>query len=319
MTDDAGGRIDRRAVLAAPLGIGAAGLAVGLATSAQALSLKDPPPPPEPWKQPLVRGYAPGPYGQIHYRETGGDGPALIMFHQSPMTSLQFSAIYPILKAAGIRAIGVDTPGFGDSDVTKFVPRIEDWAKIYPAVLDHFKLERAHVLGHHTGACTATEVCLQYPDRVGKLAIHGALILSEAERLTFLESVVTRERLGPDYRMDGSHLTKKFLAVARRYSAGGTPDPKTITRFVVEEFSHTGPGWYGHYAAFAYDHTAALKKVKAPILLINNTGDQIYRESQRLLKIRPDVTYVELQGGAIDVVDQLSEPWGQAIVRYLQT
>jgi pimeloyl-ACP methyl ester carboxylesterase len=314
MTDKTDRGMDRRALLAAPLGVAAA----SLAPQARAVSLNDPPPPPEPWTEPLIRGYAPGPYGQIHYRETGGDGPPLIIFHQSPMTSLQFSAVYPIFKAAGIRAIGVDTPGFGDSDVTKFVPRVEDWAKIYPAVLDHLKIQRADLLGHHTGACTAAEVCLQYPDRVRKLAIHGAVMITDAERLKFIEMTVNRERQGPAYKMDGSHLTEKFLAVASRYSKGGTPDPKVITRFVIEEFSHTGPGWYGHYAAFVYDHAAALKKVKAPMLLINNTGDQIYVESQRLLKARPDIKYVELKGGAIDVVDQLPEQWGGAVVEFLK-
>lgn len=273
---------------------------------------------PDPWVKPLIRGYAPGPYGQIHYRETGGDGPALILFHQSPMTSLQYSAAYRLFEAAGIRAIGVDTPGFGDSDVTQFVPRVEDWAKIYPAVLDHLGIERADVLGHHTGACTAAEVCLQFPDRVRKLVIHGALMITDEERSKFLDGVLNRERKGPDWQVDGSHLTHRYSQIARRYSAGGVPDPKIITRFLVEEFSHTGPGWYGHYAAFVYDHGAALKKVAAPILLVNNTGDQIYVESQRLLKIRPDIHYAELQGGAIDVVDQLPEAWTGAIISFLK-
>ena len=238
MDDEAQGGLDRRRVVASPVALTAA----AMASTAKALALDDPPPPAEPWTQPLTRGYAPGPFGQIHYRDTGGDGPVLVMFHQSPMTSLQFTAVYPLLQAAGIRAIGIDTPGFGGSDVTSFVPKVEDWARVYPAVLDHLKIDRAHVLGHHTGACTAAEVCLAYPDRVGKLIIHGALILSDAERLKFLEGVVNRERLGPDYKMDGSHLTNRFASVARRYSAGGTPDPRVITRFVVEEFSHTGPG-----------------------------------------------------------------------------
>ncbi len=316
MTDETGRHIDRRAMMAGTLGVAALAAAAQAPEAAAAITI--PTPPADPWVEPLIRGYAPGPYGQIHYRETGGTGPALIMFHQSPMTSLQFSAVYPIFKAAGIRAIGIDTPGFGDSDPTKFVPKVEDWAKVYPAVLDHLKIRRADVLGHHTGACTAAEVCLQYPDRVRKLAIHGALMITDSERQKFIDSSVNRERKGPDYQMDASHLTSRFAAIARRYSAGGTPDPKLITHYLVEEFSHSGPLWYGHYAAFVYDHAAALQKVKAPILLINNTGDQIYVESQRLLKARPDVQYVELQGGAIDVVDQLPAQWAGAIIKYLK-
>lgn len=301
--------LDRRSLLAGSLGLGLA-MATGVGSSAAAATSTS-----APRKKPeLWRGYAEGPYGLVHYRDVG-EGRPLVMFHQSPMSSQQFTAVYPLFKAKGIRAIGVDTPGFGGSDVTPFVPKVEDWAKIFPAVLDHLKIDRADVLGHHTGATIATEVTLQYPDRVGKLVIHGALMVTEEERAKRLERVRSGEARGHEYKPDGSHLSNRFIGVMKRYGPGA--DPKLITRFVTEEFSHPGPTWYGHHAAYVYDHGAALQRVRVPMLLVNNTGDVVYELSKRLLSVRPDIAYAELQGGGVDIVDQQPQQWVDAISKFL--
>ena len=102
------------------------------------------------------RGYADGPYGQIHFQDTA-EGVPLLLFHQAPMSHRQFDSIYPLLHGLGIRAIGLDMPGFGMSDATDFVPTIHDYAQVAAPLLDHLGIERAFVLGHHTGAAVATE------------------------------------------------------------------------------------------------------------------------------------------------------------------
>ena len=55
------------------------------------------------------KGYADGPFGQIHYQEAGSGTP-LLLLHQSPSSSEMFEAAYQPLAERGIRAIGVDTP-----------------------------------------------------------------------------------------------------------------------------------------------------------------------------------------------------------------
>jgi pimeloyl-ACP methyl ester carboxylesterase len=306
MSPDAPGAFDRRCLIAASLGMGLATVAAA-STPAEAASVSHVEPE-------LMRGYAPGPYGLVHFRDVGAGQP-LVLFHQSPMSSQQFTAAYPYFKAKGIRAIGVDLPGFGGSDVTPFVPSVEDWAKVYPAVLDYLRIARADVLGHHTGATVATEVTLQFPDRVRRLVIHGALMVTEPEREARLARVQGGERKGHEYRMDGSHLSNRFVGVVKRYGPGA--DPRVITRFVTEEFSHTGPGWYGHNAAYVYDHGKALKRVRVPAMLMNNTGDVIYELTNRLRAVRPDFAYAELEGGGVDIVDQQPQAWVEAVGKFL--
>ncbi|WP_446830172.1 alpha/beta fold hydrolase [Candidatus Foliamicus sp.] len=263
------------------------------------------------------RGYADGPFGQVHFRDTGGDGRPLILCPQAPMTSRQFENVYQPLASRGIRAIGVDSPGFGESDPTPFVPTASDWAEAVPAVLDHLNIEQADVLGHHTGSMVATEVALLFPERVNKLIVNGPLPVTEEERRTFLEFVEERE-INFVYEADGSHMQDAFASRYRMYAEAGTsPDPKTITRYVVERFQGYAPFWTGHHAAFIYDHNNALLNVAAPTMILTNTGDQIYENAKLAARIRPDFTYVELAGGGIDIVDQMPEEWADAVDNFL--
>jgi len=266
----------------------------------------------------MTRGYAQGPYGQIHYQDGGGGGLPLVMIHQAPMTSRQYENVYGPLMARGIRPIGIDCPGFGLSDPTVFVPRIEDWAKAVPPVLDQLGIRVANVLGHHTGSMVATEVEQQFPERVGKLVLAGPLPMSDAERQKFLDRLQKNE-IEFVYHADGSHLLEAFMVRSRMFAvAGVTPDPKLITRYTMERFEGYGPFWYGHHAAFTYDHNRSIPNIRRPTLVITNTGDQIYLNACLARQMRPDFEFVELPGGGVDIVDQQPEAWSEAVARFLK-
>ena len=147
--------------------------------------------------------YAPGPFGQVHYQvweppttaagsgATAGSGAAgatLVLCHQSPSSSEQFSAIYPLLAARGIRAVGVDTPGFGMSTVPDHPPTIEEYADSVTRVLDHLGVERAHILGQHTGSMVAMEATLRHPDRYARLILNTPTPFDAAERADMVEA-----------------------------------------------------------------------------------------------------------------------------------
>jgi hypothetical protein len=97
------------------------------------------------------RGYVYGPCGQVHYRtyrpdaagslDSANGAPVLVLSHQSPSSSLMYEAAYPLLAAAGIVCIGVDTPGFGYCDVPDPRPSVLDYASVFAPVLDHFDLD----------------------------------------------------------------------------------------------------------------------------------------------------------------------------------
>ena len=130
------------------------------------------------------RSYTDGHFGQIHYC-TCGEGNPLVLMHQSPTSMIQFNKVWSLLADKGFRVIGIDLPGFGGSDGPIEVPTIADYAHIVPAVLDDLGIEKADLLGHHTGAIVATEVALHYPERINRIILNGPLPLSDEERAFF--------------------------------------------------------------------------------------------------------------------------------------
>lgn len=260
------------------------------------------------------RGYAQWKHGLVHFYDTGVGGMPLVLLHQAPMSARQFDAVYPALKKRGVRAIGIDIPGFGLSDVTPFVPGISDWVPAVVAVLDHLRIRRTALLGHHTGSLLATEFALREPDRAGCVIINGPFPIDEAERKAGLARVDLRERQF-EYKKDGTHFVQSFMGRFNAY--GPDADPQLITRYIVEKFQGFGPFWYGHHAAYQYDHAAALKDLRRPALLLTNTGDQLYKMAQRAKAIRPDLEYIELNGGGVDIVDQQPEAWSDAVAAFV--
>ena len=61
-----------------------------------------------------MRAYTDIPEGQVHY-QTAGDGEPLLLLHQTPMFSEEYSLMIPIL-APIFRVIAMDTLGYGNSN-----------------------------------------------------------------------------------------------------------------------------------------------------------------------------------------------------------
>jgi pimeloyl-ACP methyl ester carboxylesterase len=261
----------------------------------------------------VIRGYAAAPFGQVHFRDLGGGTP-LVLLHQAPMDSRQFDNVYEPLARRGLRAIGIDMPGFGGSDLQPGMPSVQRYAECVLPVLNHLGLDRVALLGHHTGALVATEAAVRWPERFSKLVINGPLPLTPEERDAWLVTGHVRE-LGIVPSEGGTHFTQVFGR--RTELSHGTVPPERISSYVVQAFGGQAPFWHGHYAAYTYDHGASIERVSIPSLILTNTGDVIYENAQRARKLRPDFAYAELHGGGIDIVDQQPEEWADVVARWL--
>ncbi|QVM84712.1 alpha/beta fold hydrolase [Novosphingobium decolorationis] len=262
-----------------------------------------------------ARGYADGPYGQIHYRHEG-QGLPIVLLHQAPMTSAQYDRVLEPLARRGFHAVAIDMPGFGMSDPVEGTPRVEDWAACVPPVLDALGHGSATILGHHTGALVATEVALQFPDRVRALVLNGPMPLTEEERAEFLANGYPRERT-ITAQADGG----QFAAVhaARTRLAAGTVEPERVSEYVVMAFQGQGAYWHGHHAAFQYRQEETLAAIACPALILTNTGDIIHDHALKARELRPDFAWVALDGGGVDIVDQQPEAWAQTVADFVQS
>jgi pimeloyl-ACP methyl ester carboxylesterase len=258
------------------------------------------------------KAYTDGRFGQIHYASCG-DGKPLVLMHQSPTSMVQFSKVWDLLAAKGYQAISMDLPGFGGSDGPEDVPEIADYAHIVPAVLDALGIEKADLLGHHTGAIVATEALLQFPDRFNRVILNGPLPINADERAFFKQHLATEREWAP--REDGSHLSEQWQF--RLAAQPGWTDLDGVHRHVVAGASAWPNAWFAHDAVMAYDHGAAMAKIEHPCMVLSNNGDSIHEIAARCCEMFPHFDWVEMQGGTFDILDEQPEAWVEAVHGWL--
>ena len=125
------------------------------------------------------RGYVDTSRGQLHYREAG-EGDPVVLLHMTASSSVMYERVLPIL-ASNRHAIAVDTPGFGLSDPLPGIPDIPAYAEALGDFFDALLLEKADVVGFHTGASIALEFAVSQPNRVRKLVLAAILALQNQE------------------------------------------------------------------------------------------------------------------------------------------
>jgi pimeloyl-ACP methyl ester carboxylesterase len=239
------------------------------------------------------KGYVQAPLGQLHYRDVGPrDKTALILLHQSPMSMIQWGDVQNELARKGHRVITVDTPGNGLSDIPDRQPTIEELADNLVALLDHLKLRKVVMGGHHTGAQIATAFTARHPERVVAVILHGAAMFPDEELARRQARIGKGTGTGRLPLPDGSNFTRRFFGDSKdtRQELLNANAWLTITSYL------TGPD-LGHYAAYYYRMRPDILKIKVPTLLLSDTGDAVNPIDKEVARLRPDFKYVEFSNG----------------------
>lgn len=258
----------------------------------------------------IRRRYLDGVWGQVHVTEAG-EGPPLLLLHQSPLSGAMFLPAMPHLAAAGYRALALDTPGFGASDAPPAPQSIEAHADALISVLDGLNLKCAHILGHHTGASIAAAFAARHPDRVDRLILNGVALLSTEERAFFATF-----RFAPVIpRADGGHLTDAWAQ--RLQATPGWTDIAAMHRHVATMLANPDRYFWAFEAVFAHDLAADLARITAPTLVLTNSGEDLYQASSRAAAARPDWQFAALEGGTHDIVDEQPAAWASAVIDFL--
>ena len=117
---------------------------------------------------------------ETNYHDVGG-GPAILLLHGSgPGVSAwaNWRLTIPALSKA-YRVIAPDMVGFGFSDRPRDVAyRKETWVAQAVGLLDALGIEKAHVVGNSFGGAIALAMAIEKPERVGRLALMGAVGVS---------------------------------------------------------------------------------------------------------------------------------------------
>jgi len=111
----------------------------------------------------------------IYYRDIGARGEPLLLLHGFPETGDAFAQVVASLGKR-YRLIVPDLRGAGRSERTQAGYDKATLASDVRALMDHLKIDRAHVIGHDIGARIAYAFAVQYPERLLSLTVAEAFI-----------------------------------------------------------------------------------------------------------------------------------------------
>jgi pimeloyl-ACP methyl ester carboxylesterase len=258
---------------------------------------------------------------------TEGKGEAIVLIHgwmgDSSMWGRDASGSTKLKGADGFQVIALDCRGHGKSDkphdIDKYGPEM---AADVVRLLDHLKIEKAHLVGYSSGAFIAGKVAATHPDRVLSVVYGGqAPLVAEAKVAKEKSPGPSEVEIFAKAVDEGKDLGAYIIAI----TPPGRPKPteeqaKAIAKFLydgkdVKAFAAAGRS-FGNLEVTEEQ----LKKCKAPILFIHggNETDHVKNRVAAVHKLlgRGEVKVIE--GG--DHVTTLGKPeFASALGEFLRT
>lgn len=261
-----------------------------------------------------TRRYVPGPDGQIHVYDTGGDGIPLVMLHQAPTSSLDFAATFPAFARAGQRLLAMDMPGYGMSDAPEEPATIHTYAAAALAMMDGLGVEKAHFLGHHTGIKVSVELAVAHPERAAKLVLYGPSLSTLEDNKPMWDALVPHEQAGAIHKPvpGGQHLADQFKR------SEGYAGHEVAQRTVVTNLMAGPKWWYGHNAALTHDMTDSFLALKAPVMLLTNPGEMMLQKTNAMAARKPEAKLVTLKTHGAMAMDTDPEEFVAAVMAFLR-
>ena len=223
---------------------------------------------------------------RLHYVEAG-EGPLVVLLHGFPEFWYSWRHQIPAIADAGYHVVAPDMRGYNRSEKPAGwrAYDAEHLAGDIAALIRHFGVEKAHVVGHDWGAAVAYLTAMEHPDVVERLAIlnvpHPARMLAafrtvrqlrKSWYMFFFQIPFLPERL---LARGGFSFAKRSL----RADSPGSFSDADIERY-VEAWSQPGAltGMINYYrAALRQSPRKALERlnpISCPVLVIWGERDR---------------------------------------------
>ncbi len=112
----------------------------------------------------------------------GGRGIPLVLLHGFGAETRLYAQSASRLTDLGVRVIGIDLPGHGESPPLPGRTGVREWAAVVADTLDHLGVRHAVVAGHSTGGRVAAELAVLRPSLVSSVVLIDAIVGASWDR-----------------------------------------------------------------------------------------------------------------------------------------
>jgi pimeloyl-ACP methyl ester carboxylesterase len=152
----------------------------------------------------------------VAYAQTGvPDGAPVFYFHGCPGSRLDFHEPYvqDAVTGSAARVVGIDRPGFGESDFQRR-RRFDEWPADVAAVADALGIDRFAILAYSAGGPYAIACALAHPERISAVGIVSGV--GPAETPNFRRGMGATDAIMTRLSQWAPAVTRLAVAQARR-------------------------------------------------------------------------------------------------------
>ena len=204
---------------------------------------------------------------EIACRDSGGDGPAVVLAHAIGCDHRMWEGLERVLAPA-YRVINIDARGHGGSPVPPRPYSLRVLAEDVRALLDRLAIPKAHWVGLSMGGMVGQAFALAHPGRLGRLVIANSTSSYGAEGRTIWQNRIKLVE-------EGGLAAIRDMVAQRYFSEAFRRDHADIVKEVMDRFMETpAQGYLGCCDAIReLDFSPHLAAIKAPTLVIAGGDD----------------------------------------------
>jgi pimeloyl-ACP methyl ester carboxylesterase len=249
-----------------------------------------------------------------------GQGEPLIMINGAGATKSAWRSQTRLFKKY-YRAITFDNRGVGKSDKPAGPYTFRTMADDAIGLMDHLRIEKAHVLGVSMGGMIAQELAINHPERVNKLVLACTFARKDetsgwsSEFDKAIESYAKSSRdKASQRRLIGAIMDLQINK--RSYRIFVLPLMKIAMRFMP-----FGTGVEAQFEAVgAHDAADRLGTIKASTLVLAGTEDKLIKpiSSEVIASLVPGAKLVKVPGGGHSFPIEMSGEFNKEVLNFLK-
>ena len=242
-----------------------------------------------------------------------GHGEPLLMIMGFSAARAGWTAQIPFFKKH-YQVVTFDNRGVGKSDKPPGPYSTQMMADDTVGLMDHLRIEKAHVMGASMGGMIAQELAINYPDRISKLVLACTYACQDGASGDTPEQA--RLAKLPPHRLAGSMIGLALNRPIYRYTFG-------LIGMLQARFMNSAAkrGIAGQMEACRTHNTLErLGRIAAPTLVIVGTADRIIApvSSEIIAGKIPHAELVKMEGGSHSFPMEMKNAFNQKVLEFLK-
>ena len=251
------------------------------------------------------------------YYESHGEGEPLLLVSGLGGVAAYWKPNLPAISAK-YRVIVHDHRGIGQSSRSMVKYSVDQMTDDVVRLMDHLKIERAHLVGHSTGGAIGQTMAIKHPERLKSMVLFSTWTKSDAFFRRIFEARKTLLLKGgpaaysraasvflyPDWWVNAN---EKLLDERERAGVANFPPVEIIASRID--------------AIVAFDRTAELGRIRTPTLVLVAKDDILTPPyfSHELAKVIPGAKLKILERGGHCSSESALEDFNRALLEFLAT